>query len=184
MKINWLSRVGEVRYLKVLYGSNKGKVKSGDVMFSTFQGGNDETAYSSDTIDEEPATGSGTAFKGNLSWLPVKPKTVKFVADGTTYTDDGTGHFKAEGKLSAGTIDYNSGAYDITLSGAASDTPVFSYDYNNMDVPVQAPEVNLKIEVAPIMAKSRKLKTIYAFDSALVNQAQVKPHELLEALVA
>ena len=48
-----LNRVGEMRYLKVLYGSNKGAVKAGDTMFSAFQGGHGETGYTSDTIEDE-----------------------------------------------------------------------------------------------------------------------------------
>lgn len=162
-----LSRVGEMRYLKVLYGSNKGSVKAGDTMFSMFHGGNGETAYSSDEVDTEYVTASGSTISGSLAWLPVVPGSVKLVIGTKEYTDDGAGNITGSG-ITSGTIDYNSGAFSITLASepSESDDIYFNYRYNNMDVPVQAPEVTLKIEVAPIIAKSRKLKTIYAFDAA------------------
>lgn len=166
-----LSRVGEMRYLKVLYGSNKGSVRAGDTMFSMFNGGNGETTYSSDEIDTEyvTATESGGTYKieGSLAWLPVVPGSAKLVIGTSEFKDDGAGHITGSG-ISAGTIDYSTGAFSITLAAkpSESDDIYFNYRYNNMDVPVQAPEVTLKIEVAPIIAKSRKLKTIYAFDSA------------------
>lgn len=162
-----LSRVGEMRFLKILYGSNKGSVKAGDTMFSMFQGGNGETAYSSDEVDSEYVTASGTSISGNLAWLPVVPGSVKLTVGLNEATDDGKGNLVGT-SISAGTIDYSTGAYSVTLKAApdASDEVYFNYRYNNMDVPVQAPEVNLKIEVAPIIAKSRKLKTLYSFDAA------------------
>lgn len=162
-----LSRVGEMRYLKVLYGSNKGSVKAGDTMFSMFHGGNGETAYSSDEVDTEYVTASDSTISGSLAWLPVVPGSVKLVVGTKEYTDDGAGNITGSG-ITSGTIDYNSGAFSITLASKPSDSDdiYFNYRYNNMDVPVQAPEVTLKIEVAPIIAKSRKLKTIYAFDAA------------------
>lgn len=162
-----LSRVGEMRYLKVLYGSNKGSVKAGDTMFSMFHGGNGETAYSSDEVDTEYVTASDSTISGSLAWLPVVPGSVKLVVGTKEYTDDGAGNITGSG-ITSGTIDYNSGAFSITLASKPSDSDdiYFNYRYNNMDAPVQAPEVTLKIEVAPIIAKSRKLKTIYAFDAA------------------
>lgn len=164
-----LSRVGEMRYLKVLYGSNKGNVRNGDTMFSMFNGGNGVTSYSSDEIDAEYVTANGTKIEGTLAWLPVLPNDVRLVVGNDNYVDDGAGHIINEAtKAQVGTIDYNSGKYDVTLLSAPDSSAdiYFNYRYNNMDVPVQAPEVNLKIEVAPIIAKSRKLKTLYSFDSA------------------
>lgn len=163
-----LSRVGEMRFLKILYGSNKGSIKAGDTMFSMFHGGNGETAYSSDEIDSEYVEVSqDKKVEGSLAWLPAVPGSVKLVVGVKEYPDNGAGKIM-NGTTQIGTIDYNSGAFSITLAAApAEDEDVyFNYRYNNMDVPVAAPEVTMKIEVAPIIAKSRKLKTIYAFDAA------------------
>ena len=163
-----LNRVGEMRYLKILYGSNKGGVKAGDTMFSMFNAGNGETYYSSDEIDSEYVVASDTSVTGNLAWLPVVPGSVKLMVDSVEVAvDNGAGQLSGPG-ISAGTIDYTTGAFNITLNSnpTSADDVYFNYRYNNVDTPVQAPEVALKIEVAPIIAKSRKLKTIYSFDSA------------------
>lgn len=166
-----LSRVGEMRFLKILYGSNKGSIKAGDTMFSMFQGGNGETSYSSDEVDSEYVTASGTSLTGNLSWLPIAPGSVTLTVGVNEAVDNGKGQITGTGIIS-GTIDYSTGAFNITLAAdPGSEEVSFNYRYNNMDVPVQAPEVNLKIEVAPIIAKSRKLKTLYSFDAALTSMS-------------
>lgn len=166
-----LSRVGEMRFLKILYGSNKGSIKAGDTMFSMFQGGNGETSYSSDEVDSEYVTASGTSLTGNLSWLPIAPGSVTLTVGVNEAVDNGKGQITGTG-ITSGTIDYSTGAFNITLAAdPGSEEVSFNYRYNNMDVPVQAPEVNLKIEVAPIIAKSRKLKTLYSFDAALTSMS-------------
>ena len=168
-----LSRVGEMRFLKILYGSNKGSVKNGDTMFSMFHGGNGETAYSSDEIDSEIFEADGNAtITGTLAWLPVIPGSVTITTGGAgEITDNGSGVLAGTGV--SGTINYNTGAFSLTYTAApAEGTDIeFNYQYNNMDVPVSAPEVKLKIETAPIIAKSRKLKALYSFDAALTTMS-------------
>ena len=136
---------------------------------SSFAGGTSETAYSSDEVESEYVTATGTALKGNLAWTPVVPGSVTLTIGAVQLKDNGAGAIVADGtKVTAnGTINYATGAFEVTLAAATTDDIYFSYNYNNMEVPVNnVPEVNLKIEVAPIIAKSRKLKTLYSFDSA------------------
>lgn len=159
-----LSRVGEARYLKVLYGSNKGKIKRGQQMFGTAgfneSGiGNGYTDYTSDRIDAEMIDSGVENYM--LAWAPVIPGTLNGTMDSTTITDDG------KGKLVGinGTIDYATGMITFT-DGSTSHDIEMSYEYDNMTSPVQAPEMNLKIESTPIIAKSRKLKALYSFDAA------------------
>lgn len=160
-----LSRVGEVRYLKILFGSNKGAIQAGSTMMSTLVGGNGEFNYSSDQVDSEVVDTTTTSVTGNLAWTPVVPGTVEFIFDDTNIVkDDGAGHLSGDA-ISAGTVNYNTGAFSLTLKAAAS-SAIVNYSYNNMDVPVKAPEVTLKIESSPIIAKSRKLKAVYAFDAS------------------
>ena len=138
-------------------------------MMSSFAGGTSETAYSSDEVESEYVTATGTALKGNLAWTPVVPGSVTLTIGAVQLKDNGAGAIVADGtKVTAnGTINYATGAFEVTLAAATTDDIYFSYNYNNMEVPVNnVPEVNLKIEVAPIIAKSRKLKTLYSFDSA------------------
>lgn len=129
---------------------------------------NDST-YSSDSIEGELIGAEGTTTSFNLSWTPVEPGTVIVRgADGAiTHRDDSTGNIVAVAGTAAGTIDYATGKITFTDAPAA-DTSV-DYTYDNISAPVQAPEIQIKVVASPIYAKSRKLKTLYAFDAALTN---------------
>lgn len=153
------ARVGEVRHLKVTYGSNKGAIKRGQQMFGTFEAGNGNTNYSADLIEDEVATDVDTEMF--LAWGPVVPGTVTLDINGTPGKDDGKGKIAG---TKTGTIDYESGK--ITFSEAVSGDVTASYEYDNITAPVQAPEVNLQIAALPMIAKSRKLKALYSMDAA------------------
>lgn len=125
--------------------------------------------YSSSTVDNEIVGESSTnTVSTNLQWTPVVPGTVYFSANGGTVVgkDDGNGNITGTG-ITTGTINYTTGAIEITLSSQTTDEPVVSYNYNNEDVPINnVPEVNLRITSLPVVAKSRKMKAVYAFDAA------------------
>lgn len=166
-----LSRVGEVRYLKVLYGSDKGNIKSGDTMFSAFHGGHGQTEYSSDAIDNEIVDLNldiaQTKATGSLAWIPIIPRKVKIVINDTIEVeDDGTGQLIGTGIT--GNIDYNTGAFEIdsTTPFVTPSTAVVNYLYDNINAPIAAPEVNFKIASTPIVARSRKLKATYSLDAS------------------
>ena len=160
-----LSRVGEIRYLRVLYGSDKAPVSKGNIMFQNYSGGDfSQHTYSSDQIEGEMIAGDGSTTTFNLQWTPVIPGSINGSdTSGNPIIDDGNGNIKIAG-AAAGTINYETGA--ITFTTAPADEVEISYVYNNMDVPVEAPEVILKLVTSPIQARSRKLKTLYSFDAA------------------
>ena len=160
-----LSRIGEIRYLRVLYGSDKGKVNKGSTMFSNLNGGDfTQHSYTSDLVEEEAMTFDGTATQFSLDWTPVIPGSVEIVADTDTYKDNGSGDIMLN-STKKGTINYDTGAVVFTAAPDAASASV-NYAYDNMTAPVQAPELVLKLVSSPIQAKSRKLKTLYAFDAA------------------
>jgi hypothetical protein len=166
-----LSRVGEIRYLRVIYGSNKAPVKKGQVMFQNYTGGDfSQHTYTSDRIEGETVATDGSTTKFNLDWTPVVPGTINGDVDGDALTDDGNGNILIAG-AKAGTINYEDGSITFTTAPSADATVQLDYEYNNMEVPVQAPELVMKLVTAPIQARSRKLKTLYSFDAAydLVN---------------
>lgn len=161
-----LSRVGEIRYLRVLYGSNKAPAKKGNVMFQNYEGGDfSQFTYTSDQIEGEVIAADGSTKTFNLDWTPVMPGTISGSVGDDILADDGNGNITIAGSA-AGTIDYASGLITFSSAPSASDAVEISYQYNNMEVPVEAPEINLKLVTTPIMAKSRKLKTLYSFDAA------------------
>lgn len=126
---------------------------------------NDST-YSSDYIEGELI---GKEQNLNLSWTPVEPGTVVMTDEsGIAYRDDSTGKIvKATDGSAAGTIDYATGK--VAFTAAPENDLSVNYTYDNISAPVQAPEIQIKVVASPIYAKSRKLKTLYAFDAALTN---------------
>ena len=157
------NRVGMINYISYEYGRAKGAASSLNM-------GQSDANYSSSEVEAESLVLSGTKnVTGNLSWLPVIPGTV-YVTDGAqVYKDDGKGGFvNGEGAPATGTIDYTTGAITLTLATDAADGGVTaSYSYNNEDVPINnVPEVQLRITSLPVIAKSRKMKAVYAFDAA------------------
>lgn len=168
-----LSRAGEIRYMRVLYGSNKGAFKKGDTMFQQFNLGDhpNNPEYSSDEVTAEVIGSDGTLTQFNLEWTPTEPGSVIFSDDmGVTIArDDSTGNIVNPAGSTIGTINYGTGA--VTFTNAPATGVEAAYRYDNISAPVQAPEVQVKIVASPIYARSRKLKTLYAFDGAadLVN---------------
>lgn len=163
-----LSRHGEIRYLRVNYGSTKGRIKKGDTMFGQFNLGDhpNDPSYSSDSVEGEIIGTDGTTTDFHLDWTPVEPGSVKFMDDTgiLAYRDDSSGNIVTAAGASAGTINYGTGK--VTFNSAPAAGVSVDYIYDNISAPVSAPEIQVKIVSSPVYARSRKLKTLYAFDSA------------------
>jgi hypothetical protein len=186
--------VGVVNYIKYIYGSNKGTVKAGDTFASALQNNNTNMYYSSEEVrDEAVINAAGKELKTNLSWLPVVPGSVVFKGTATVggvkkaieITDNKTGGFLVVDAATqvplnlpaTGSVDYASGAVDVTVAGmddVPADGTTVTYHYNQSSVgagkigdnTLQTPEVNIEVATIPIIAKTRKLKALYAFDAA------------------
>lgn len=165
------SKTGQIFYLKYIYGTDKGNVKKGDTIFSAQEmAGYENRNYTSETIEEESAFaqedgGSETNFTGNLQFIPVKPGTVVITMDTTTIKDDGMGKLTGNG-ITAGTINYETGAYDITFGTApAAGDAYVDYEYDLSYAPSTIPSVELKVVDTTITARPRKLKGVYSLDA-------------------
>lgn len=163
------NRVGMINYISYEYGRTKGQTSANTMFASSLNMGASDQNYSDSVVDNEiVGESSKSKVSTNLQWTPVVPGTVYFSCNGGTVVgkDDGKGTITGSG-ITAGTIDYNTGALEITLASESTDEPVCSYNYNNEDVPINnVPEVNLRITSLPVVAKSRKMKAVYAFDAA------------------
>lgn len=160
------NRVGEIRYIKYLYGSDKGSVRKGTEFTSAFQLGNSNFNYSSETVDEEVLASAGqSSYSVNLAYFPVRPGTLKITVGANEYVDDGNGNITGPG-LTSGTVNYQTGAVNLTFDSATGDDLIASYEYQLDYAPVNVPQVDIKIESLPIIARNRKLRALYAFDAA------------------
>ena len=166
-------RNGQVFFLKFTYGNSKGKIKAGDNMLTSQQGfaGGD---YSGEHVSGEVLTVSSQAVDQTLVHTPIKPGTVKLttpddlakVLVDTPNADGLTGTFTdtASTGLGAGTINYATGA--ISLTGVTVDNLEVEWDYdqNSFNAPVD--EVDVRVVSEPVVARPRKLKSVYMFDVA------------------
>jgi len=160
---------GLVFYWDIIYGSTKGNVTAGSKMYDALAGPmTNETDYISEKINSEVlANGDGSAnrFTGNLSWIPVRAGSV-IITDGTeTFTDNGNGNLTGSAGGS-GTIDYVTGAYDITFNEAppSGATVVADYSYN-MEQSDQVPEVEFLLTSSPVVAQPFRLRSRWSQDA-------------------
>lgn len=157
-------KIGQIFYLRSVYGDNKGKIKKGDTMFGpNYVHGYDEQ-YAAETIDEEAldASFSGSSYTGNLSYLPVKPGTVTLMVDAVEVEDKGDGTLAGTGFT--GTIDYATGA--ISITGTFSDSAITAnYEYDLSYAPTTIPQINLEVTSTLVTARPRKLRGLYSVDA-------------------
>lgn len=155
---------------KFVYGSNKGQTKAGSTFASALALGQSDPNYAKKVVENEmiaDANNTATTVKGQLNWTPVAKGSITINAGTVVATDDGQGNITGTG-ITSGTIDYATGAYEITFATAPTNA-LASYAYDNITAPVMdVPEIELKITSIPVIAQPVKLKTNYSFDSAFI----------------
>lgn len=161
--------VGAIFYFELKYGSNKGAVTKGDKLIKDFN-----RNYSSDLIDGEiylTTSGGGANLNGTLAFVPVIAGSVSISVTGVsgTITDDGLGALTgtADLALSAGTIDYTTGAIVATLVTPVGNgkSSVATYKYN-MEGNSLVPQVDVDIALVSVTAKTRKLKALWSSEAS------------------
>jgi len=161
---------GLVFYFDVLYGSSKGKIQRGSKMYDVRGGPATDYHYTDEVIEEEPvSTGDGATaqYDGNLAYRPIRPGTL-VITDGTQRaTDDGNGALV--GDVNAGgnnTIDYSTGAYDVTFAAnvGAGDSITATYEYNS-EANDSTPEIDLQLTSAPVTARTQKLRARWSLEA-------------------
>lgn len=177
-------KIGQIFFLKYVYGSNKGSVKKGDVAFGPYDI-NSQPDYTSEHIDQEILLAEVTEATATVSlqWGPLTAGTVVLTCGAATAHDNGQGAIEGD---FTGTIDYE--AQTIALEGLPTTgaTLEAAYDYNLSYAPSEAPEFDMKIEERIVIARPRKLRARYSFDAAYDVEKQFglnMDDELLEASV-
>lgn len=183
-------KVGQIFFMKYLYGTSRNGINAGDIMFDREAAPKYNPNYTNeDILDEEFGLGDGSnkKFTGNLSFVPLRPGTIVVKAGSIVAQDDGNG--KITGSGVNGTIDYQSGAVvlDFTAAPASSVAVEVDYSYDLEYAPSTIPEIQLKIEETTVKARPRKLKALYSFDAGYdlkMSQGIDIDQALLEASVA
>ena len=162
-----LGPVSQVFYLDFVYGSTKGSVQKGTKVFDSLGLGPNNPYYSSPLVEGEvlgTGNGSNAQFTPNLSYTPVRAGSVSITDGVSTVTDDGNGNLVGDG---TGTVDYTSGAVDVTFATAPTNGASVSINYEyDMEGNSNIPEVDLILTSSPVVARPRKMKARWSLESA------------------
>lgn len=185
------NKMGIINYVKYTAGSTQGVTTVGDEFASTFNYTGSDQYYTSQTVDQQPLSAAiaSTVATLTLPWYPVIPGSVVIsVGTGTptVYHDDGAGNIlnSSNETVSNCSINYSTGIVTMTTTQIASaDTAVIgNWGFNNEYAPVDVPQIDLRIESIPVLAKSRKLKALWSFDASY--ELQKEYGQDLNALIA
>lgn len=184
---------GTVYYKKVVAQTNRGSHAQGDTAFDPTQGGIAPLeGYAGDTIVESMGdTAAGTQnYTGNLTNVPLRPQyvTIEIALSGgsLTLTDNGEGllvGFKA-----FGTIDYATGAYDITLHEDPNEVAAMTAETaTNFEEAPDIPKIIFKLTDKSIRAKVWALKDTVGLEQSYAMKKRfgmVAEDEIANDLVA
>lgn len=159
-------KVGQIFFLRYLYGSDKGNIKAGTDMLSPWSGAAPYSQYDSENIDDEFFGASGSKdYENYLGYIPVRPGTVSLTTGAATLTDDGSGNI-LDGTTKVGSVDYKTGKVTLTLSANTTEDISASYVYNQEYGPAKTGNVVVKVDESIITARPHKLSALWAFDAA------------------
>lgn len=160
------SRHGAIPYTKFNYGEDKGTVKAGQTFASPFELSRGNEGYSSNNIQNEPL--NDLVLRG-----PVLPTTVRIVAAGGTYADDGEGNiFEIQTPgTSVDSIDYATGRIGGTTI-TANPATLASYRTDNISASANTPPIYGQIEWLDLVAEDRTLAARWSMAAAYDMQKQ------------
>ena len=160
---------GAIFYLKYMYGNDKGTISKGADMNSPFTGINGQFNFSNDVVDGESVgigDNSTTTFSTTLAYTPIRKGSVVVTVGSVMVADDGAGNITGEG-VSAGTIDYETGAISVTFQSApATDASVLAQYRYDMDLTTTGfSQVDLDLASVSLEAFPRKLRARWLLDA-------------------
>lgn len=149
-----------VFFLQYLYNKTKGQALAGTDMHE-----NPNANYSSEHIDGEVVGASGsTNYTPTLDYRPIRPGSLQ-LTDGTQIvTDDGQGKLVGDIQSGTNTINYATGAVNVTFAVTTTGDVVAEYDYN-MEANDNLPEVDMNLVSSPVQARTRKLRTRWSLEA-------------------
>lgn len=161
-------KVGQIFFLSVMHGNNKGAVQQGTHAFSPLTGAADYSRYASEDVDNEPqgVWNPASGLSGNLPWLPVRSGSISFTDGDKVAVDDGNGNITIN-SVNVGSIEYGSGRYELLPTAGFSDSATItaSYIYDQEHAPAFTGKLTLRVDETLITARPHKLSATYAFDA-------------------
>jgi hypothetical protein len=151
-------RTGRVHYLDIQSETQKGDIPMGRKIFDALAGFYGDTEFSSYSVRNEVvgAAGAATYAAITLGYTPIIPGTFQ-VGDGVRrVVDDRNGNLIGDIAAGVNTINYLTGAVNVTFSAVTTNTVVANYDYN-IEAALQLPEVGIVLRSETVEALPRAL---------------------------
>jgi len=159
---------GNVFFLDYIAGTTKGDVTKGDKLWDSRGGHGPNRDFASEQITSEQLTAAGTGTtNATIAFTPIRPGTVILTNGSDTYVDDSNGNFPAVGGLSAGTINYVTGAISLTLTGNTGNVVTVSYSWNS-EGSTNLPQVNFTLSSSVITAQRYALRARWSQEAEQV----------------
>ena len=176
------SMVDVVYFVKPVYAQAKSDITKNAVV-SAAEG---STAFRSSTQASEEVvdllgTGDGStlAFTGTPSYVPLRPGTVKILADGALVgQDDGNGLITGA-TIASGTVDYAGGSNSIVVTFLSASAPAASVEialsflFNSETNTDDIGAVDIVFSTFQVKARKHPLKLRWSVDAALVTQGSL-----------
>lgn len=164
---------GLIFYMNFTTGQQKGNTARGAKIWDSRTGHADRNTDSDSIVENEHVgTVAANAVSATLSYSPVMPGSVTLTdANGATYADNGNGVIEVTtgAGTDVGTINYNTGALDIT--GTVGNGTLEASYYYNAELNPDAQQVDFEIVSAPIYTKERKLRGRWSMEAAKALEA-------------
>lgn len=170
-----------VFFYNVVYDSDKGEVTRGSRAFDAvrgYQGGfhySDEVVYREARFTVASATQRTKAANLSGTYYPVRPGSVMIYDEATpaqVVRDNGNGSLVGDVNVGGtNTIDYETGAIDVTFSGAVTGTVRMNYKYDSEGNSL-IPKVKLELQQQLVRADPRNLQVEYSHKSVADFRAQ------------
>ena len=159
---------GLIFYYDAVAGRTKGSITKGTKLYDAKTGPNRSFHYTDEIIENEASgTGAGSAsMTGTASYVPIRPGTFK-ITDGTkVVTDDGNGALVGDIAAGTNTINYATGAWNVTFSSTVTNgTAVTStYEYNS-EANDLIPEIDIQLTSSPVVTRPNKLRARWAMEA-------------------
>ena len=164
--------VGGIFFFELKYGTNKGKVKQGDILIKDFN-----PYASAELIDSEDVgvgTGAVVIFTHTASFLPIQLGTLKVLQDGVVVAEsDDAGDLQNVVGGTAIVVGANSvinsttGALSVEFAVAPVLASAITIQYRyDMELNTDVMEVTLDTELLPVKAESRKFKAKWSAEAS------------------
>ena len=169
------SAIGIIYAMVPTYSNTAAGVNAGDEVFKTMS---PTSSYASE-INYGSAVGDGSTTTFNFTLgAPVRPGTINIKVGSTVGKDTGvngqnTGTIVGNG-ITAGSIDYTTGAVSVTYAAAPANGASISVEYfQSHEGQNTIRQVEFKLKQIPVEARSYPIKFLYSIQSMLIGKAQI-----------